>query len=174
MFLTSLSLKRPVLVTVSLLALVALGLISCFTLSINDWPEIKKPYVTITILQPGASPDQMERNVAQKVEEALSEIAGVKHVYSIIQESSVTVWAEFTMETEEEQAIQDVRDNIGLIRNELPEDIEEPVIDRFDPTAAPIMILALTGRQSVREMSILTDDMIKKRIESINGVGAVI
>jgi len=173
MFLTNLSLKRPVLATVIILALVALGLLSYFSLSINHWPDLEFPYVAVTIVQPGASPEQMETKVAQKVEEAIGQISGVKHIYTTTQEGVATVMAEFTLETKALSAAQDVRDKLGTIRGELPQDVEEPVISRFDPTSAPIITLAVTGSQSVRELSTLVDDQIKKRLDTIGGVGAV-
>ncbi len=173
MFLTNLSLKRPVLATVSIGALILLGMLSYFKLNINDWPNIEFPYVMITIVQPGASPEQMENKVALKLEEAISEISGVKHTYTEAREGVVTTWAEFTLETKSQAAIQDVRDKLGGIRRDLPQDIEEPIISSFNPASAPIMSLALTGGQSTREMSMLVDDMVKKRLETIPGVGAV-
>ena len=173
MFLTNLSLKRPVLATVSSLAMVALGIMSFFSLNINDWPDLEFPYVNVTIIQPGASPAQLETRVAQKVEEGVAQISGVKHIYSKIHEGYVTVTVEFVMEKNAEAAAQDVRDKIGAIRGNLPTDIEEPIISRFDPLATPIISLAVSGDKSTRELSILVDDVIKKRLESLNGVGAI-
>ena len=173
MFLTNLSLKRPVLATVSIIALVALGFYSYFQLDINDWPEVEFPYVTVTIVQPGASPEQMESMVAIKVEEAIGQIAGVEHINAQVQENAALIWAEFTLETEGQTAAQNVRDKLSSIRHELPQDIEEPVISSFDPTSAPIMSLAVTGEHSLQEMSKMVDDIIKQRLETVNGVGMV-
>ena len=173
MFLTNLSLKRPVLATVSIIALVVLGFYSYFQLDINDWPEVEFPYVTVTIVQPGASPEQMESRVAVKVEEAIGQIAGVKHINAQVQENAALIWAEFTLETEGQTAAQNVRDKLSSIRHELPQDIEEPVISSFDPTSAPIMSLAVTGERSLQETSKMVDDIIKQRLETVNGVGMV-
>ena len=173
MFLTNLSLKRPVLATVSIIALVVLGFYSYFQLDINDWPEVEFPYVTVAIVQPGASPEQMESRVAVKVEEAIGQIAGVKHINAQVQENAALIWAEFTLETEGQTAAQNVRDKLSSIRHELPQDIEEPVISSFDPTSAPIMSLAVTGERSLQETSKMVDDIIKQRLETVNGVGMV-
>ena len=173
MFLTNISLKRPVFATVTILALVALGILSYIGLNINDYPEVEFPYVSVTVVQKGASPEQMESKVATKLEEAIGQISGVKHMYTTAKEGVVFVMAEFTLETLPEVAAQDVRDKIGLIRGVLPQDIEEPVIARYDPSAQPIVSLAVTGDLTMREMSVLVDDLVKKRIESIDGVGAV-
>ena len=173
MFLTNLSLKRPVLATVTIIALVVLGLYSYFQLDINDWPEVEFPYVTVTIVQPGASPEQLESKVALKVEEAIGQIAGVKHIHAQINENVASIWAEFTLETESQAAAQNVRDKLASIRHELPQDIEEPIISSFDPTSAPIMSLAVTGDQSLLDMSKLVDDIIKQRLDAVSGVGMV-
>jgi len=173
MFLTNLSLKRPVFATVSILALVILGLLSYFSLNINDWPDIEFPYVTVTIVQPGASPEEMETKVALKLEEAIGQISGVKHTYIQIHEGAVVAWAEFTLETKAQIATQDVRDKLGGIRGDLPQDIEEPIITSFSPSAMPVISLAVTGDQSIRELSTLVDDLVKKQLETIPGVGTV-
>lgn len=173
MFLTNISLKRPVFATVTIMALVLLGIISFFGLNINDYPEVEFPYVAVTVVQKGASPEQMETKVALKLEEAIGQISGVDHIYTTVREGVAIVMAEFTLETPPEVAAQDVRDKIGTIRGELPQDIEEPVISRFDPSAAPIVSLAITGDISLRELTTIVDDEIKTKLETINGVGAI-
>ncbi|KUO78260.1 MAG: acriflavin resistance protein [Desulfosporosinus sp. BRH_c37] len=173
MFLADLSLKRPVLATVTILALVALGITSYFGLGINDWPEVEFPFVTVTIVEPGASPEQVENNIAREVEDAIGQVSGVKHVNSYIQEGVAFVFAEFTLDTVPATAAQDVRDKIGSIRSKLPEDAQEPVISRYDPAAEPVMSLALTGSMPLTEITTLVNDNIRKKIESVNGVGVV-
>ena len=173
MFLTDLSLKRPVFATVTILALVALGITSYIGLGINEWPEVEFPYVAVTIVEPGASPEQVENNIARDVEDAIGQVSGVKHVSSHIQEGVALVFAEFTLDTVPATAAQDVRDKIGSIRGKLPADAREPVISRFDPSAEPVMSLALSGNRPLTEITTLVNDDIRKKIESINGVGVV-
>ncbi|RYD02666.1 hypothetical protein N752_23720 [Desulforamulus aquiferis] len=120
MFLTNLSLKRPVFATVTILALVALGIISYIGLNINDYPEVEFPYVSVTIVQPGASPQQIETKIIHKLEEAMGQISGVKHIYANAQEGVAIVFAEFSLETKADVAAQDVRDKIGTIREIYP------------------------------------------------------
>ncbi|ABO51456.1 acriflavin resistance protein [Desulforamulus reducens MI-1] len=173
MFLTNLSLKRPVFATVTILALLAVGMISYIGLNINDNPEVEFPYVAVTVVQPGVSPEQIESKIIYKLEEAIGQIAGVKHIYANAREGYALVFAEFTLETPPEVAAQDVRDKIGTIRGDLPQDIEEPIIARFDPMAYPIISLAVTGDISMREMTALVEDLIKRRIEVVKGVGSI-
>ena len=173
MFLTNLSLKRPVFATVTILALVVLGIVSYVSLKINDYPDVEFPYVAVTVVLPGASPEQVESKIGHKLEEALGQIAGVKHIYTNALEGVCITFGEFTLETDPDVAAQDVRDKVGAIRGQLPQDSEEPVISRYDPQAMPIVSLAVTGDLTMRELSKIVDDTIKSRIETINGVGAI-
>lgn len=173
MILTDISLKRPVFATVTILALIVLGVVSFFSLNIDDWPNVEFPYVTVMVTYKGAAPEQVESKIIQKVEEAVSSIAGVKHIYSTAREGVAYTTVEFTLETSAAAAAQDVRDKIGRIRGELPQDADEPVIMRFDPAETPIMSVVVTGKLSVREMTTLVDDVIKRRLETVYGVGQV-
>lgn len=173
MILADVSLKRPVFATVTILALVLLGLVSSVSLSIDEWPDVEFPYVSVVVGYKGAAPEQVDSKIVQKVEEAVSSAAGVKHIYSSSREGVATTTVEFTLETIPNVAAQDVRDKIGRIRGELPEGIDEPVIMRFDPAETPVMSVVLTGDLSVREMTRLVEEVIKRRLEGINGVGAI-
>lgn len=174
MILTDISLKRPVLATVTILALVILGFVSYLSLNIDEWPDVEFPYVTVQVPYKGAAPEQVDSKIIQKVEEAVSSISGVKHIYSTAREGVAITTVEFTLETSPNVAAQDIRDKIGRIRGELPQDIDEPIIMRFDPGESPIVSLAITSNKlSVREMTSLVNDVIKRRLEAINGVGAV-
>lgn len=173
MFLTNLSLKRPVFATVTILALVVLGIVSYAGLKINDFPDVEFPYVAVTVILPGASPEQVESEIGQKLEEAFGQIAGVKHIHTSAREGICITFGEFTLETDPDVAAQNVRDKVGAIRGRLPQDSEEPVISKFDPMAVPIFSLAVTGDLTMRELSKIVDDSIKSRLETINGVGAL-
>ncbi|WP_425059335.1 Multidrug resistance protein MdtB [Sporomusa carbonis] len=173
MILTSVSLKRPVFATVTILALITLGLVSYLSLNIDEWPDLEFPFVTVKVVYKGASPEQVDSKITQKVEEAVSSVSGVKHITSSAREGVSITTVEFTLETSAATAAQDVRDKIGRIRGDLPQDAEEPVIMRYDPTEAPVVSVALTGNMSIREMTKLVDDVIKRRLETISGVGSI-
>lgn len=173
MILTSVSLKRPVFATVTILALITLGLVSYFSLNIDEWPDLEFPFVTVKVVYKGASPEQVDSKITQKVEEAISSVAGVKHIMSSAREGVSITTIEFTLETSAATAAQDVRDKLGRIRGDLPQDAEEPVIMRFDPSESPVVSVGITGNMSIREMTNLVDDVIKRRLETINGVGSV-
>lgn len=173
MKLTEISLKRPVFATVTILALVVLGLFSYITLNIDEYPDVEFPVVAVTVSYPGASPEQVESKITQKVEETVSVVPGVEHITSTVHEGVSTTVIQFTMETSAATAAQDVRDKLGRLQAALPEEAEAPVVTRFDPTEMPIVSIALTGDVSQRELTIIANDKLAERLEAVNGVAAV-
>lgn len=173
MKLTEISIKRPVFATVIILALVVLGLFSYVSLNVDEYPNIEIPVVAVTVSYPGAAPEQVESKVTQKIEEAVNGVAGVDHITSTVSEGASTTVVQFTMETNADEAAQSVRDKIGAIQAVLPEDAKAPTIIRFDPADTPILSIALTGDVSQRELSMLADDLVVKRLKAVNGVASV-
>ncbi|MEN6462095.1 MAG: efflux RND transporter permease subunit [Syntrophomonas sp.] len=173
MFLTSISLKRPVFAFVVIIALIAVGITSFINLGMNDMPETNIPYIMINVGLPGASPDQVESKVTKKVEEAVGQISGVKHITSSINEGSSMTTVEFNDTRTVESAAQDVRTKIDSIRGSLPSDVDEPVISKFDMDAMPIVSLAVTGDLSTRDMANLINDTIVPELNTVTGVGSI-
>ncbi|MBP2627000.1 MAG: acriflavin resistance protein [Firmicutes bacterium] len=173
MNLTEISLKRPVFATVIILALVVLGMFSYRSLNVDEYPNVEIPVVGITVTYDGASPEQIESKVTKKIEEAVSAVSGVEHISSTITEGESLTIVEFTLETSAGTAAQDVRDKVGSIAGDLPDDAKTPVISRFDPSATPIISLAITGDQSLRELTTIIKDLVTKRVEAVSGVASV-
>jgi len=173
MKLTDISLKRPVFATVTILALVVLGLFSYLALNVDEYPNVEFPIVAVTVAYPGASPEQVETKITQQVEEAVSVIPGVEHVTSTVGEGVSTTVIQFTLETSPADAAQDVRDKIGRIQGSLPQEAKAPTIARFDPTDTPVVSLALTGPVSQRELTVIGDNTVARRLEAIGGVASV-
>lgn len=173
MKITDISLKRPVFATVTILALVVLGLFSYISLNVDEYPDVEIPVVAVTVSYPGASPEQVKSKVTQKVEETVSVVPGVDHITSTVKEGSSTTVIQFTMETSAATAAQDVRDKVGRLQGVLPDDAEAPVVTRFDPSETPVSSIALTGKASQRELTILAQDTVAERLEAVNGVAAV-
>src|SRR5512138_28726 len=174
MFLADLSIRRPVTAAVGMLALVTIGIFSYRRLAIDQFPKIDIPVVSIVTKFPGASPETVEREVTKKIEEAVNPIAGVKHVSSSSRESVSLVVVEFNLEVKINDAAQDCRTKIGSIRGNLPDGIDEPIIDKLDFAAMPIISLAVRSESLIpRELTLLVDREIKPRLESISGVGKV-
>lgn len=154
-------------------SLVVFGLIAYRTIGMALYPEVDMPIVTVTVVYEGASPETVETEVTEVVEESLSTISGIKSMRSQTSEGVAQVFLEFEMERDIDVAAQDVRDKISTMRAELPLDSEPPVVEKLDPDASPILGIVLSGQSSIRELSMYADDVIKPRLESINGVGGV-
>ncbi|SDI45584.1 efflux RND transporter permease subunit [Desulfosporosinus hippei] len=173
MFLTNLSIKRPVFTIVVIIALLAVGVVSYIGLPINEYPELSIPEVTVSISLPGTSAEQLESKVTKEVEEAVGQISGVKHISSSITEGVSQTQVEFNSGTSVDVAAQDIKDKISSIRGALPRDINEPIIEKFDPTAVPIMSFVVTSPLSNKDLSQVVDDKITKKLNTVKGVGAI-
>jgi len=174
MILSDLSIKRPVFAAVVMLALVTLGLFSYRRLSVEMFPSVEIPVISIVTKFPGASPESIEREVSKKIEEAVNQIAGVKHVMSYSRESVSTVVVEFRLEEKINEVSQEARAKISAIRGNLPAAIEEPIIQKLDFNALPVVSLAVKGKGlSAKELTTLVEKRIKKRLENVSGVGKV-
>jgi HAE1 family hydrophobic/amphiphilic exporter-1 len=174
MFLSDLSIKRPVLATMMMLALVVLGLFSYRRLSIDLWPDVEFPFVIVQTSYPGASPEAVERDVTKKIEESVNTVEGVKKIQSTSTEGFSTIFVEFKLGTPIQSAQADVRAKIDALRAELPRDIDAPVIGRFDPAEQPILTLSVRGEGwALRELTRLADEVVSRRIQNVSGVGNV-
>ncbi|MGE0919826.1 efflux RND transporter permease subunit [Trichlorobacter lovleyi] len=174
MILSDLSIKRPIFATVMMLALVALGFFSYKRLSVEMYPNVEMPVISIVTKYPGASPETVEREVSKRVEEAVNQIAGIKHVTSYSRESVSTVVAEFRLEERTNEVAQEARAKISSIRGQLPKEVEEPIIQKLDFNAMPSAAVAIQSSSlSQRDLTTLVDKKIRKRFESVTGVGKV-
>jgi HAE1 family hydrophobic/amphiphilic exporter-1 len=173
MKLADVSIDRPVFATMMILALVVLGLFSYFKLNIDQFPDVDFPYIVATTVLPGAGPEQIETDVTKKIEDAVNTIAGIEHIQSISQEGVSMVIVQFKLEVKGQEAAQEVREKIAAIRSDLPADTEDPVIQRLDPASTPIFTLTVSGDRTDKEITTYTKDVIRKRLESVSGVGRV-
>jgi HAE1 family hydrophobic/amphiphilic exporter-1 len=173
-FLSDLSIKRPVFAAVAMLVLVTVGLFSYRRLALDFFPNIEIPVLLVTTRYPGASPEALEREVSKRIEDAVNTIPGIKHVSSTSVEGSSLVVAEFQLEVKINDAAQDARAKIAAIRRDLPQGIDEPVIQKIDFGAMPVVSLAVrSDRLSPRELSTIVEKRVKKRLENVSGVGKV-
>jgi HAE1 family hydrophobic/amphiphilic exporter-1 len=174
MLLSDLSIKRPVFAAVMMLALVTLGLFSYKRLALDMYPDVEIPVIVITTKFPGASPESIERELSKKLEDAVNPIAGVKHVTSTSMEGVSFVVVQFQLEVKINEAVNEARAKINAIRADLPAGIEDPVIQKIDFSAAPVMSLAVRAEgMTPRELSTFVDKRIKRRLESVSGIGKV-
>ena len=173
MRLPEISIKRPVFITMVALALIVFGIVSLPRLALDLFPKIDFPVVNITTKLVGASPEVMEVDVTDVIEEAVNTINGVKTITSRSMEEYSIVTVEFFLERNVEQAAQDVRDKVAAVRNQLPKDAEPPVIEKISPEDQPIIWIAVWGDRTVRDLTHYADKVLKRDIEKIPGVGSV-
>jgi HAE1 family hydrophobic/amphiphilic exporter-1 len=174
MFLSDFSIKRPVATVVIIIALMALGLLALGKLRVNQIPDVEQPVLAVNITYPGASPETVEREIINRIEKALQSISGVDEVRSTASESSARIVLMFNFDKNMIEAADEVRNAIGTVRHKLPIEMREPVLQRIDPAAQPIMQLALSStRQSHAEISRLAEDQLADRFRGINGVAVV-
>lgn len=173
MTLTEISLRRPVLMTMLILGFVVLGLFSLTRLGIDLTPEVDFPFVIVSIVYPGAGPEEVETAISDKVEEEFAAIPGLRNVSSISQEGLALIICEFEQEVEVDQAANEVKDKLSLVRVKLPRDIMEPVIQKFDIAAFPIINLAVSSPRPLEETYRWTEEVIKRGLLRIRGVANV-
>ncbi|MFT4195814.1 efflux RND transporter permease subunit [Ottowia sp.] len=180
MWFTKVSLNNPVFATMVMLAFVVLGLFSLQRLQVDQFPNVDFPVVVITAEYPGAAPAIVESEVTKKLEEAVNAIAGINALYSRSYEGMSVVIIEFQLHIDGRKAADDVREKIGQVRPLLRDEVKEPRVLRFDPASRPIWSLAVLpeaveGRTapSAIELTSWADQVLKKRLENVRGVGAV-
>jgi HAE1 family hydrophobic/amphiphilic exporter-1 len=173
-FLSDFAIRRPIITIVTMIALVSIGLIALTQLDIDEFPDIQAPIVAVSILYPGASPETVEREVVDRVEEAVAGINGVDRLQSVSTDGFAQLIVTFVFSKGVEQASQDVRDAISGIRGDLPPEMEEPVLSRFDPADLPIVSLTLSSPTlSQGELTALADPGITRRLRALPGVATV-
>lgn len=174
MRLPEVAIKRPVFMTMVGLAMIVFGLVAFPRLALDMFPKVDFPVVNITTKLEGASPEIMELDVTEVIEEAVNTINGVKSITSRSMEEYSIVTVEFYLERNLEQAAQDVRDKVAAVRNRLPMDAEPPVIEKISPEDQPIVWIALWGERSIKNLTHYADKILKREIEKITGVGSVV
>jgi HAE1 family hydrophobic/amphiphilic exporter-1 len=171
MFISDFAIRRPIITVVSMLALVVFGLFALFKLQTDEFPDIQNPIVNVAVAYQGGSPDVVEREVLDPIEEAISGISGVDKIQGTAQDGFATVTVVFLQSKNLQEAAQDVRDKISSIRGDLPQEIEEPILSRFDPQDMPIIQIALTSATLTSpQLTRVADPGILRELRSIPGV----
>ncbi|HKX94577.1 MAG TPA: efflux RND transporter permease subunit [Methylibium sp.] len=176
MWFTRISIANPVMATMAMLAFVVLGLFSYQRLAVDQFPNIDFPTVVVQMEYPGASPEIVESEVTKKVEEAVNTVAGINSLYSRSYEGQSIVIVEFNLDIDGRKAAEDVREKVALIRPLLRDEVEEPRISRFDPASQPVFnvaVLSEDGKKSTQELTTWADQVLRKRLENVRGVGSV-
>ena len=175
MWITKVSIRNPVFATMVMVALLVLGLFSYNRLGVEQMPDIAFPGAFIDVAYPGASPEASEREISKVIEESLNSIAGVKRITSRSFEGRSQTSVEFGLNTDMGRAMQDVRDRLAQVQSQLPKDAKPPTISRFNnDNAQPVVVMALMSKgRSSRELSMLADQNVSKRLLRVDGVAQV-
>ncbi|MDR2849538.1 MAG: efflux RND transporter permease subunit [Verrucomicrobiota bacterium] len=173
MFLSKASIQRPIAMTTLLIGLTVFGLLAFRNVGVDLLPQVKVPFVTIQVTYPGASPDEIETTVAKRLEDAVVQVDGIKHINTVCVENFCQVLVEFELTRDVDVAAMDVREKVDLIRKDLPDEADAPEILKFDINAKPVVTLALTGEQALDELYDYADDKLADRFSSLGGVAKV-
>lgn len=168
------SIRKPVPSILLFVVLCVLGLLSFSKLPVTRFPNIDVPLVSVTVTQSGAAPAELESQVSKRVEDAVANITGVKHVMSTLTDGSSVTMIEFRLETDTDRAVNDVKDAIAKVRADLPRQIDEPVIQRIDVEGQSILTYgAASAGMTLEQLSWHVDDVVARELQGLKGVGRV-
>src|SRR6478752_6084014 len=165
--------RRAVFATMLIVSLTVVGLFSYNSLGVDLFPKIDSPTTTLTVVNRGASPQEIETEITDKIEGAVNTVAGIDELRSTSVEGVSQVFITFLLEKNPDIAAQEVRNKIDLILSDLPVTAEQPIVQKLDTDAAPVVRIAVSAPRSLREVTDIADKKIKQQIESISGVGQV-
>ncbi len=175
MWFTRVSIANPVMATMMMVALLVLGLFSYQRLRVDLFPDVNFPVVVVQTDYPGAAPEIIETDISRKIEEAVNSISGIKRLRSRSFEGTSLVIIEFELTVNPALAAQDVREKIAQVKIGFRREVKEPRVSRYDPADTPIVSYSISsnGTMNLRELTTYANEVIKKRLENIRGVGSV-
>src|SRR6516165_7721673 len=171
--LAKLCVKRPVFATMLILSLVVVGAFSYLGLGVDQYPNIDIPTVSVSVSNPGASPEEIETEITKKIEDAVNTISQVDEIRSTSSEGLSLVIITFDLSKNGDVAAQEVQNKVNLTLPDLPQSAKQPVVQKFDPGATPIMQIAVSASRSARDVTLIADKLIKQKLENAKGVGEV-
>ena len=169
--LAALCVRRPVFATVIVLSLVVVGWFAYQQLGVDRFPKIDFPTIVITTHLTGAAPEEIETDITDKIEESVNTISGIDQLISTSSDGVSLVTVQFVLEKNVDVAAQEVRDKVNTVLRDLPRDADPPVILKFDPDSIPVLAIALSGPAPIRDITEFADKKLRRRLESIDGVG---
>ncbi|MBP9707011.1 MAG: efflux RND transporter permease subunit [Oligoflexales bacterium] len=173
MNLIKVSIDRPVFITMVTIFLIVVGALALKRLPVNLYPEVSYPTLSVRIGLSGAAPEEVEQLITKKLEDALSTIAGVKNLRSVSREGMALAFLEFELGADIRFQEMQVRAKVANIKRSLPEEAEEPNVERFDADETPIIELSVTGQRSLAELTKIAEDEIAQYLRAQVGVGAI-
>ncbi len=174
MNISSWSIKNPVPALILFMLLCLAGSMSFTNMKVQNFPDLDLPTVTVSAALPGASPDQLETQVARKIENSVAKLQGLRHIYTTIQDGSVTITAEFRLEKPVQEAVDDVRSAVSEVRADLPNELREPIVSKLNIASSPILAFTIASKRMDAEgLSWFVDDALTKKLLSVKGVGSI-
>lgn len=168
------SIRNPTPAVLLFIMLTIVGLMGFRAMKVQNFPDIDLPMVTVTASLPGASPAQMETEVARKLENSIATLQGVKHIYTTLQDGVAIITVEFRLEKPTQEAVDDTRDAVSRVRSDLPADLRDPVIQKVNLAGTPILTYTVASQRMDDEaLSWFVDNQVTKRLLAVPGVGAV-
>ena len=173
MILADVCVRRPVFATMLIGVLVVAGWFSYKSLTLELMPKVEMPVVTVTTTLPGAGPEEIEAQVTKVIEEAINTVSGIDELRSVTREGLSQVIVQFVLEKDLGIAAQEVRDKVGTVLADLPEDADPPIVEKFDIDATPIATITVSGFRGLKELTEIAENQVKEPLESVTGVGAI-
>ena len=173
MWISESAIKRPIFTVMVVGAIVVFGLVSMLEMGVDLFPDVDFPVVTVTTIFQGASPETIESEISDPLEESINTINGIKSLSSISTDGLSQIIVEFELERDADIAAQDVRDKVSITVGDLPDDAESPVVEKMDLDAMPILQMVLSGERDIKSLTDFADNVLKTRLQMINGVGGV-
>ena len=174
MWLTRISVKYPVFTIMMMFCLMVLGLASWQRMGVEEFPDVDFPFVVVYTTYPGASPETVESEITKKMEDQINTISGLKQVISQSSEGLSTIIAEFDLDVSSAIAAQDVRDKIAPVTAQFRDEIQDPIVERYDPSANAVMSIVFESQNmSLKELSSYLDQRIVPQFRTVSGVGTV-
>jgi len=171
---SSWSIKNPVPSLIIFILLSLMGFMSFKAMKVQNFPDLDLPTITVSAALQGASPAQLENEVARKLENAIAKLQGIKHIYTKLQDGSATITAEFRLEKPTQEALDEVRSAVSEIRADLPSDLRDPVVNKVNLSGAPILAFTISAsNMDAESLSWFVDDTLARKLTGINGVGSV-
>jgi HAE1 family hydrophobic/amphiphilic exporter-1 len=173
MWLPETSIRRPVTTVTVMSAMLVFGWLAFVRMETDLYPEVDFPYVTVKTALVGASPEVMDQDVTDVLEEQIKSISGIKSLRSQSIEGLSLIRAEFELGKDVDIAAEEVRAKVNLAKQDLPDDVDEPIVDKLDVASQPIMEIAVSSRGSYRDLAHYADKVVKEQLQSVSGVGNI-
>lgn len=173
MWISDISIRRPVFAVMIILALVVLGWISLGRLGVDLFPKVEFPMVSVTTTLDGASPDAIESDISDPIEEEVNTTSGIDSLTSISSEGLSQVMIMYKLDEDIDVKSQDVRDKVARARANLPDDAKQSIVEKLDPDAQPIMTVMIAGDMPIKDLTHFADKTIKENLQRIAGVGSI-